>query len=213
MSEVEKAEAVVQKLEQTQRQLAHRGIELTEERQRVSFGAHTGDQKSRAKLDKINAEIATHASEVASIEAAISEGNDRLDEARRIAAAAADGAEAEQLADELKVFAGHGRKLDLALQALVEHGQALEGHGLVAGEPGQVGAHRQQEHVGAPLGHGGPDPLQSRRRHGYGSPAWGTSTPTVHSTASRATARLCSKKSGAAHSSRVVPSGPPSAQG
>jgi len=125
-TDVEMAQAVVQKLEQAQRQLAHRGIELTEERQRVSFGAHTGDQRSRARLDKINSEIATHASEVASIEAAIAEADNRLGIAQREAAAVEDAAAAQQLADELKIFAGHGRKLDAALQALVEHGQALE---------------------------------------------------------------------------------------
>ena len=46
----------------------------------------------------------------------------------------------------------------------------------------------------------------------HGSPAWGTSTVVVNSTASRASMRRCSRKSGAAHSSSVRPSSPPSMQ-
>jgi hypothetical protein len=44
----------------------------------------------------------------------------------------------------------------------------------------------------------------------YGRPAPGTSTVVVSSTASRAAARACSSKSGAAHATSVRPSSPPS---
>ena len=47
---------------------------------------------------------------------------------------------------------GHHQR-GLAVAGQHQHGEPLEGHGLVAGQPGQVGADREQQHVDAVLGH------------------------------------------------------------
>ncbi len=44
-----------------------------------------------------------------------------------------------------------------------QHGQALERHGLVSGQPGQVGTQRQKQGFHAELGHPLPDPVQAGR--------------------------------------------------
>lgn len=126
MSNIQKAEAIVRDLEDKRRSLVQKATELTDERQRVSFAAHTGDQAARKKLDRVNADLALHESEMASILSAIAEANVRVGAAQREAAATEDRAAAKELSAELKRFADHGQKLDVALQAMVEHGQALE---------------------------------------------------------------------------------------
>jgi hypothetical protein len=112
MSEVENAEKTVRDLEDKRRALIQAATELADERQRVSFAAHTGDGKARSRLDQINVAVAAHASEMVSIEAAITQANANLDAARRDAAAAADRANAEQLRQHLKEFVECGLILD-----------------------------------------------------------------------------------------------------
>ena len=51
-----------------------------------------------------------------------------------------------------------------------QHGEPLEGHGLVADQPWEVGPHRQEAGVDVALGHGGPDPGEAvgvHRGRGY----------------------------------------------
>ena len=57
-----------------------------------------------------------------------------------------------------------------------QHGEALEGHGLVADQPGQVGADGEQAGVDPLLGHGGPDPGEAIGVHR--GEATGPSSPT-----------------------------------
>ena len=56
-----------------------------------------------------------------------------------------------------------------------EHGQPLERHGLVAGEPGELGPGRQQQDVDTQLGHAVPDPGGTLGQHD-GRP-WGRAQP------------------------------------
>jgi hypothetical protein len=98
MTDVEKAELTVKTLENIRTHLLQEQAELGDERGRVALGAHTGDKKSRSRLDEINIASAKFASEFASIEAAIAEANKRLDTEHHNAKRAADRANAEQIA-------------------------------------------------------------------------------------------------------------------
>lgn len=127
MTDIEKAAAVLRDLEDKRRALVEKGVELADERQRISFAAHAGnDVKARKRLDEINGAMASHGSELASIEAAIDEAKARLEAAHRDAALEADREAANELAEEWKDFVEHAKNLDKALAAVVEHGHALE---------------------------------------------------------------------------------------
>jgi hypothetical protein len=114
MTKTEKAEATVSGLEDKRRALANHAIELAEERQRVSFAAHTGDAKARQRLDKISAEHSAHESEMASLEAAILEAQARLNVVRAAEAIAQDRAAALQLRGLLAEFVELGEEIDAA---------------------------------------------------------------------------------------------------
>src|SRR5258708_27875904 len=98
MTELEKAELTVTNLENIRTHLLQEQNELADERGRVALAAHTGDKKSRSRLDEINIAAAKFASEFASVEAAIIEANKRLDIEHHNARLAADRAKAEQIA-------------------------------------------------------------------------------------------------------------------
>jgi hypothetical protein len=113
MTEVLKAEATIAKLEDARRALIQKAIELAEERNRIAFGAHVeGDAKSRKRLDAINAELATMASEQASVEAALIEATARCNVARAGEALAADRTDALRLREKLAKFRELGMVLD-----------------------------------------------------------------------------------------------------
>ena len=75
MNDVEKAELTVRNLENIRKHILVEQSELADERGRVALSAHTGDKKSRSRLDEINIAAAKFASEFASIEAAISQAS------------------------------------------------------------------------------------------------------------------------------------------
>src|SRR5262249_9734736 len=75
---VEKAETVIADLEAKRAACVKRGTELADERAAVALAAHTGDAKARKRLDEINAAIASHASELASFDAALKAAGERL---------------------------------------------------------------------------------------------------------------------------------------
>ena len=60
---------------------------------------------------------------------------------------------------------GHHQR-GVAVAGQDQHGQPLQRHRLVAGQVGQVGADRQQQHVDADLGHAGADPVGAFGEHG-----------------------------------------------
>jgi chromosome segregation ATPase len=94
MSDLKKAEAVVVQLEQKRSACIARGTELQDERANVALDAYTSDPKARRRLDEINAAVATHASELASLDAALRVAAERLDRARAAEATASDRAAA-----------------------------------------------------------------------------------------------------------------------
>jgi hypothetical protein len=96
MSNVEQAEGVAAELRAKRDALVAHGIELGEERAKISFAAHTGDKGARQRLDKLNAEIALHESELRSLDAAIGEAGARVERALQAAATAADREKAEE---------------------------------------------------------------------------------------------------------------------
>lgn len=98
MKDIEKAELTLKNLENIRKHLIQEQAELANERGRVALGAHTGDKKSRSRLDDINIASAKFASEFASIEAAITEANKNLDAAQAAEAQAADREKAKQIA-------------------------------------------------------------------------------------------------------------------
>ena len=77
MTDVEKAAAVVRSLEEKREQCVRRGIELADARAAIALDAHTGNSKARKQLDEINGQIATHASELASYDAALRAAGER----------------------------------------------------------------------------------------------------------------------------------------
>jgi hypothetical protein len=122
---VEKAAGVVAALEAKRTRLIAHGVEIGDERANVALAAHTGDTAARKRLDEINAEVAVHASELASLDAALRAAGERLKKARQAEAARADKAAAGELLKELTRFRDIGRQLDVALAAVAANGHEL----------------------------------------------------------------------------------------
>jgi len=90
-TEVDKAETTIATLEDKRKHLNQRAIELADERNKIAFGAHVeNDAKARKRLDAINLELATMASEQSSVDAALVEAQSRLAIAKQAEARTAD---------------------------------------------------------------------------------------------------------------------------
>ena len=113
------AERIVASLEAKRAKCIQRGTDLQDERANVALAAHTGDGKARKRLDEINAALATHASELASIDAAIRAAGERLAAARHAEAIEADKANARQIKQVVADLQEHGAVLDNSLADLV----------------------------------------------------------------------------------------------
>jgi hypothetical protein len=123
MSEIEKAEHVLNNLRAKRDAAVARGIQLGEERTTLAFAAHASDDaKARKRLDEINRESALHDSELRSLDAAIVEAAKRVAAAQAVEAQAVDrqrAAEAQKLARELgECFPYLDRKLAEAARTL-----------------------------------------------------------------------------------------------
>jgi hypothetical protein len=126
-TEIEQSEQTLANLQTKRDDWVRRGTELADERSSVAFAAHTGsDQKARAKLDRLNSEIATHASELASLDSAITEANSRLTVTKHNAAVAADREQAQELAEVLETFVECGREIDAVLAIIIEKSKLME---------------------------------------------------------------------------------------
>ena len=126
MSTVEKAEGVVAALERKREACLRAGVELQDERTALAFSAHAdGDAKAKSRLEVVHGLIATHSSELASLDAALRAAAERLAKARQAEAARTDKAAAGELIKELNRFRGIGRELDAALAAVSTNGAAL----------------------------------------------------------------------------------------
>ena len=120
------AEQVIANLESKRAALIERGKELATIRASLAYSALAdGDDKSRAKLDKLNIEAATHNSEVAAVEAAIKTANERLAVARNHEAKQADRASARELSVVLDQFTRTAAELDRVLADVARLGHAL----------------------------------------------------------------------------------------
>jgi hypothetical protein len=96
-SDIEQAEHVLNNLHQKRVALDARGVELGDQRLRLSFGAHTGDDKARKELDAINRESALHDAELRSLDCAIAEATARVNRAQAAEARKADQKRAAEL--------------------------------------------------------------------------------------------------------------------
>jgi hypothetical protein len=119
---VKKAETVIADLEAKRAACVKRGTELADERAAVALDAHTGNTKARKRLDEINAAIATHESELASLGAAIKAAGESLKKAEAAAALEADrklAGEARIVVDRIdELFASADTHFKQAFEAL-----------------------------------------------------------------------------------------------
>jgi hypothetical protein len=115
------------------------GADLANERQCISFAAHSGDKAARARLTALHAEIATHGSELASISAAISEAERRLGQATAAHSQALEQQKARETLARLDDLVSAAAGCDAALSAFLKSFDALEriavAIGAVAGVP------------------------------------------------------------------------------
>jgi hypothetical protein len=125
----EKAVKTFHDLEAKRALLIERGAKLADERRAIAYDAHAdGDAKARKRLDQVNAEVATHASELASLDDAIEAAH------ARAAAAIADVEREKERENALALravvneFAECGRALDAALDQLVAASDQLREH-------------------------------------------------------------------------------------
>jgi chromosome segregation ATPase len=124
---VEQAEKVVRDLEAKRQRLAEAQVRREEERRVIAYDAHAdGNTKARARLDKLNAEAATHLNELASVEDAIQTAQAKLAAAQRDEAAAADREAAVELREEVQKFVALGQNLDQLFELLAVRGAELK---------------------------------------------------------------------------------------
>jgi septal ring factor EnvC (AmiA/AmiB activator) len=84
MTDLEKAEAVVAKLEAKRAQLIKSGTDLADERAALAYSAHANnDAKAKSRLEQVHSAIATHSSELASLDAALRAATERVAQARQ----------------------------------------------------------------------------------------------------------------------------------
>jgi len=122
---VKKAETVIADLEAKRAACVKRGAELADERAAVALAAHTGDAKARKRLDEINTAIATHASELASFDAALKAAGERLLRAQSAEAKKNASKAAKQLLTMADAIVQHAQSLDDANAIRVEASRAL----------------------------------------------------------------------------------------
>jgi hypothetical protein len=121
------AEKVLADLQEKRQALVTHAAVLDSQRRDAAFAAHVkGDPEARRTLDKINAEVAVHSSELASVDDAIAAAKGKLAVARIHESRAADRAAAQAVRKELEKFREHGHALDVALEAIAVHGRELQ---------------------------------------------------------------------------------------
>ncbi len=119
-------EQTLKELEAKRAKLVERGAELPELRRGAAFLAHVQqDAEARRALDKVNAEVAIYASELASIDDAIAAAKNKVAIARAYEADVADRAKAKAILEMLGAFKEAGHELDDALRTVAEMGKIL----------------------------------------------------------------------------------------
>ena len=117
---VAQANAVVTDLEAKRGDAVRRGTDLADERSSIAFAAHTtNDEQANKRLQEIHLAISMHASELASLDAAIRAASTKVDVAKSALAVELQKVDALKLRDASHAFAAHMKKLDRALDQLV----------------------------------------------------------------------------------------------
>jgi hypothetical protein len=121
------AERIITDLEAKRVALVERGKQLDQVRASNAFAALAHDDaKARQRLDALNRETGEHASELASVDAALKTARQRLETAKRYEAKQADREQAKALRDALQQFIQHAAGVDSALEVLVSSCNGLQ---------------------------------------------------------------------------------------
>jgi len=117
---VASAQSVVSDLEAKRGDAVRRGVDLADERAAIAFAAHTTqDEKATARLQEVHLAISMHASELASLDAAVRAAGTKVDVAKAGLALELRRMDALKLRAASAAFSVHCRKLDRALDQLV----------------------------------------------------------------------------------------------
>jgi chromosome segregation ATPase len=116
---VAQAQAVVADLEAKRGDAVRHGTDLQDERTAIAFQAHTGDDKAAQRLKEIHQAISEHSSELASLDAAIRAASTKVETAKAALAVEMQKVDALKLRAASRAFFAHMRKLDKALDELV----------------------------------------------------------------------------------------------
>jgi hypothetical protein len=113
------AEKIVTDLEKKREACLRAGVEIQDERAALAYSAHANnDAKAKSRLEQVHTAIATHASELQSIDAALRAAGERLEQARAHEASRADRESAQARLAEVKAFVACGEEIDQALITL-----------------------------------------------------------------------------------------------
>jgi hypothetical protein len=116
---VAEAKSVVADLEAKRESSIRRGVDLADERANVALAAHTGDDKAAKRLSEIHTAIAVHGSELASLDAALRAASTKVEHASAALAVELKKLDAIKLRAASLAFSAHMKKLDEALDELV----------------------------------------------------------------------------------------------
>jgi chromosome segregation ATPase len=119
MTKVEDAKVVLQGLEGKLSDARVRHVKIVLDAREVSFGAHTIGGEDRKRLDKLEAEMAKAAMEVASLESAIGEAKKRVEAAEADEVDEAELARARDALALLDSFAKRGDDLQQSLDKFI----------------------------------------------------------------------------------------------
>jgi hypothetical protein len=120
-TEIEKAEATIADLERKRVAANEAGRALADEQAAIAFSAHAdGDAKAHKRLDEVNASLAKHGFEVASIDAAIKQAQAKLHEAERAEAQRVDAERQAKAQAVAQRMIERAKTTDAALKAAVE---------------------------------------------------------------------------------------------
>jgi hypothetical protein len=117
---VEKAQAVISKIERRRVACVQRGAELADERAAVALGACTGDSKAAKRLTEIHNAIAVHSSELAGFDAALKAAGEQLTAAEKTLAGEQSCAQACEQRTAFSRLVRAGVAADEALANLIE---------------------------------------------------------------------------------------------
>jgi hypothetical protein len=116
MTNVETVERTISQLTDKRDRVVARSTEIAAERQELGFAVHAdNDKAARAELDKLNAEAATLAGEIQSIDGALVEAQKRLQQAQQAASREAAKANAAEIRKLLIAFSAAAQDMDEAL--------------------------------------------------------------------------------------------------